>query len=139
MHFGSLYTETDYESTSHIFSASLNYQLTPKLNLMLQGNLSSSKASFDPIQMPDTDERREAEEIIHAADYDYSTVHTYSDLDYRFLNLRFGLNYKFSDTFGWNLDVDYYDLTDNQGYVYGVESGSFYVIRSGFMIYRPGS
>lgn len=104
----------------------------------LNGTFSHSEAAFDPIDMPVTPERLAAEELIHAAQYDYSVVSTYSDLDYDYLNLRIGAEYSFSSAFGFTFDIDYYDLSDNQGYIYGVESGSFYVIRTGFRISRFG-
>ncbi len=138
MHFGSLYAETDYTSKGQVVSANLSYQMTPKLAVKLDGAFSHTEAAFDPINMPVTPERLEAEEVIHAAQYDYSTINNYSDLDYDFLNLRLGLDYSLSPSFGLTFDVDYYDLTDNQGYVYGVESGSFYVVRTGFRINRFG-
>ncbi|RMF59712.1 MAG: hypothetical protein D6748_05795 [Calditrichaeota bacterium] len=138
MHYGSLYTETDYEVKSHILNGTLSYQLMPSVALNVQGTFSKSSASFDPVEMPQTPLRTLAEEKIHLANYDYSTIHSYSDLDYQFLNLRLGLTYAISKIVGWDLVIDYYDLTDNQGYVYGVESGTFYVIRTGFSIYRSG-
>ena len=76
----------------------------------------------------------EALEHVEAANYDYSTINTYSDLDYNFMNFRVGAMYKLTKTLAFTTDFDYYNLTDNLGYVYGNESGSFYVIRTGFKL-----
>ena len=71
---------------------------------------------------------------IPAANYDYNLINQYSDLSYSQLNLSFGTEYILSDKISWIFDAEYYDLSDNEGYVYGIETGSLYVIRSGFKI-----
>lgn len=138
MHWGSLYAETDYTSEAQILSANVLFQATPDLGLTLGGTFTHSEAAFDPIEMPETALRDEAEDIVHSSDYDYSTTYEYSDLDYDFFNVRLGAVYRLTPSFDLTFDVDYYDLTDNQGYVYGVESGSFYVVRTGFRLTRLG-
>lgn len=64
--------------------------------------------------------------------YDYSMINAYSDLSYGFLNAGLGFEYKVSKSVIFTFDVNYFDLNDYQSYVYGNESGSYYVIRSGF-------
>ena len=64
--------------------------------------------------------------------YDYSMINAYSDLSYGFLNAGFGFEYEVSKSVIFTFDVNYFDLNDYQSYVYGDESGSYYVIRSGF-------
>ena len=64
--------------------------------------------------------------------YDYSMINGYSDLSYGFLNLAVGFEYKISKSMTFLINANYYDLNDYQSYVYGSETGSFYVIRTGF-------
>ncbi len=110
----------------------LRYQPTPKLGLMLAANLSQSEASFDPIQMPAV--ASEVTDVIEIGYYDYSMIHNYSDLKYGFMNLSLGAEYRVNKTFALTLDVDYYSLNDSQAYVYGDETGSFYIVKTGFRL-----
>lgn len=118
--------------TAHIFSAGMDIKANEKINIFAQVNFSKSESSFDPIQMQTTAQTQEALAVIHPADYNYTMVNKYSDLSYDFLNLHAGGMYQMSSNLAFTLDIDYFDLSDNLGYVYGNESGSFYVIRTGF-------
>ncbi len=131
-HYGSLFAETEYSSKSHNLQAGVFFSPERSLNFSLQGNYLKSEASFDPIQMPQAP--AEVTNEIAASDYDYSSVDQYSDLSYEWFTLSLGLEYKLSPQVSLTADADYYDLTDDQPYVYGAESGSFYVIRTGFRI-----
>lgn len=66
--------------------------------------------------------------------YDYSMINGYSDLSYEFVNVNLGFDYKLSARTAIFIQVNYYDLSDLQTYVYGNESGSFYTIHAGFRI-----
>lgn len=93
-----------------------------------------SEAAFNNIQMPlNNPEVVEAHEDISAADYDYSKINNYSDLSYDYLNLNVTMKYKISESLAYKLGLDYHSLTDNKTYVYGDETGAFYVIKTGFM------
>jgi hypothetical protein len=131
-HYGSLFAETEYSSKSHNLQAGVFFSPEAALSFSLQGNYLKSEASFVPIMMPQAP--AEATNEIAASDYDYSSVDQYSDLSYEWLTLSLGAEYKLSPQVSLTADADYYDLTDDQPYVYGVESGSFYVIRTGFRI-----
>jgi hypothetical protein len=133
-HYGSIYGETDYKTTTHILTAGMNAHVNQHVDLFGQVNYSKSESAFDPINMISNSNEAEALEHIESADYDYSTINMYSDLDYNFMNFRVGAIYKLTETVAFTADFDYYDLTDNLGYVYGNESGSFYVIRTGFKL-----
>jgi hypothetical protein len=56
---------------------------------------------------------------------------TYSDLDYSLIRLSLGFEYRLSPSVVLTADGDYADLSDNAAYVYGDESGSIFMIRSG--------
>lgn len=71
---------------------------------------------------------------IAPANYDYSSINQYSDLAYTQYNLSLGTEYKISERVSFTADAVYFDLTDDEGYVYGTETGSLYIIRSGFRI-----
>lgn len=101
------------------------------MKLFLIGNYSKSDSSFDPIVMPVVTDQLILNSIAQSY-YDYSMIHTYSDLSYGFLNLSLGLEYELSKSTALLFDVRYYDLKGYESYVYGDESGSFYVIRVGF-------
>ena len=131
-HYGSLFAETEYSSKSHNLHGGVLFSPERSLSFSLEGSYLQSEASFDPIQMPQVP--AEVTNEIVAGDYDYSIVNQYSDLSYGWLTLSLGAEYKLSPNVSLTADADYYDLVDDEPYVYGVESGSFYVIRTGFRI-----
>ena len=73
----------------------------------------------------------EVTDNIAAADYDFSYIGEYSDLDYSQVQVTLGAEYMVSSRVSVTGEASYIDLTDDQGYVYGIESGSFYVVRTG--------
>ena len=77
-------------------------------------------------------------QAIEIANYDYSPVPEYSNLDYGLMHLAANAEYRLSERIALTLDVNYFNLKDNQGYVYGIESGSFYVIQTGFRLLNLG-
>jgi hypothetical protein len=101
------------------------------MKFFLIGNYSKSDSSLDPIMMPVVTDQEILNAIAHSY-YDYSMIDSYSDLSYGFLNLSLGIEYKFSKSTTFIVDVNYYDLKGYENYVYGDESGSFYTIRTGF-------
>ena len=74
---------------------------------------------------------QEVTDNIAAADYDFSSINQYSDLAYAQFDVSVGAEYALSSKVSLTADAIYIDLTDDKGYVYGVESGSFYVVRTG--------
>ena len=98
-------------------------------------SLMQTRAGMDPIFMPDAPP--EVLESIEAARYNYYMTHTYSDLGYTYVNAGLGLEYKLTDRLAVTGNWDYYYLRDGRGYVFGNETGSFSVIRTGFKLYSP--
>ncbi len=95
----------------------------------LSGNVTMSKASLEQVIMP------EPGETIEHLDYTFETMHTYSDLDYTYFVGKAGYSYMFRPNLKWTADVAYYDLTDDAGgNVYGDESGSYFMVRTGLKI-----
>ena len=64
-------------------------------------------------------------------DFTFDHMHEYSNLDYSMMQISFGLSYKLTDGLTFTADGEYADLTDDAGYVYGIESGSLFMVRSG--------
>ncbi|HHM23699.1 MAG TPA: hypothetical protein ENJ23_01505 [Bacteroidetes bacterium] len=77
-------------------------------------------------------------QAIEIADYNYGNMHDYSNLDYGLLHLTAAAEYALTSNVALTVDLNYYDLKDNQGWVYGVESGTFYVIRTGIRLLNLG-
>lgn len=135
-HYGSFFAETEYENKALSLSANVLFLATEKVNFSLSLSLVDSKGSMQIIRTSDVPQ--EVTDNVGAANYEYGSICQYSDLDYTQLNVTFGTEYSLSERISWTLDAAYYDLTDNmedyEGYVYGIETGSLYVIRSGVRI-----
>jgi predicted porin len=77
---------------------------------------------------------QEVTDNIAAADYDFSSIYQYSDLSYTQFYISLGAEYALSPKISLTADAAYSDLTDHKGYVYGGESGSIFIVRSGVRI-----
>lgn len=121
---------TDYTTDAHTVYLSANFIPTSKARF--HGTLSyvASTAALDVVEMPDVTEQLQGD-LTHQ-DFTFLEMDSYSDLDYKLLQLSLGLEVKLSQGLTWTADTDYADLTDDAAYVYGNESGSIFMIRSGF-------
>ncbi len=128
-HYGSYFIDTEYKNDAISLSAAILFLPTAKLNLSLSGNYLNAKGSLETGAMPQVPS--EVTDNIAAADYDYSYIGQYSDLDYTQVQLTLGAEYAVSSRVSLTGEASYIDLTDDQGYVYGIESGSFYILRTG--------
>ena len=102
------------------------------LNITLGGSYIDSKGSMELVTMPDVPQ--EVTDNIAAADYDFSSIGYYSDLAYVLYNVWIGAEYALFRNTALTADIVYYNLTDDTGYVYGNESGSMYMFRTGVRI-----
>jgi hypothetical protein len=123
---------SEYESEAILFSGSVLFLATDRLNLSLKGNYVDSKGSLKMGEMPQVPQV--VSDNIAAADYDFSSINQYSDLAYAQFDVSVGAEYVLSPRVSLTADATYIDLTDDQGYVYGIESGSLYVVRTGVKI-----
>jgi hypothetical protein len=94
-----------------------------------------STAELDEVIMPDITSRLYNEvtdetDLTHQ-DFSFDEMHQYSDLSFEILNLLLGFEYNLSDGVVITVDGEYLDLNDNAGYVYGDETGSYFMVRSG--------
>lgn len=110
----------------------MNFVATEKLNLFANVTYNMAEASLQDVVMPELDS--EIADHLENQDFDYTNLPTYSDFDYKLLKLAGGFGYKLSPQVTLHVDGEYDDLTDDAGYVYGNESGSYFVVRSGIKI-----
>ena len=142
MHFGSMFAMSDYKSNAHNLYFSSSYNYSEKLTVFGTFALSKTKAELDQVIMPNvygtTDGYLEHLYEVHGADTTsaniFGEMHEYSNLDYQLIGVSLGFEYRFLDNTTWTVDGQFYDLTDNEGWVYGDESGSMFMIRSGIKI-----
>lgn len=128
-HYGSLYTEEEYTTTSHFAYLTANYIASPKLTVFGTFSFSRSTAKYDEVIMPDV--TSEVSSSLSHQDFTFEEMHTYSDLDYGYLRFILGFAYRFTSTLTWSVDGDFANFTDDAPYVYGDETGSMFMIRSG--------
>ena len=87
-----------------------------------------SQAEFAPLDM------ELPEEIVEHADYDFSGVHEYSDLEDNQLELTVGGSRQIGERSSAYLKVAYFDLNDERPYTYGDLSGSVVFVGSGVKV-----
>ncbi len=138
-HYGSMYTMADYKSKVHNIYFNANYAATEKMRLFGTVTYNMAEAALDEVLMPDVSDKLVnpvydlGVDLTHT-NFDFEEMSTYSDFDYKMLSFQLGLSYKITPTLTFTADGKYADLTDDAGYVFGNETGSFYVIRSGFKV-----
>lgn len=132
-HFGSAYAMADYSSQSHNVYFSATYMPIPSLQFTGSVNFNMSKGELDPVIFPDVRAALTADTLSHQ-DFTFDEMHTYSDLNYSLVELGFGVAYQVGPRVALTANAEYADLTDDTGYVYGLESGSYYMIRTGVRI-----
>ncbi|MEW5795217.1 MAG: hypothetical protein AB1772_02540 [Candidatus Zixiibacteriota bacterium] len=129
-HFGSTYAMVDFENKVASLYLSVSGKATSRLGVNGSVTFSQASAESDPVVMPDVTEQIEGN-LTHQ-DFTFGNLHEYSNLDYSLLQTILGFEYLMGSGVTFSLDGEYVDLADDAGYVYGVESGSLFLIRSGF-------
>jgi hypothetical protein len=123
----------EYETKAHFMYLTANYYPNSRLNLFGSFSFSKSTAELDQVTMPALS--AEAAAGLPEMNYDFSHMHTYNDLDFKLMQFSLGFEYEFTPTVTWTADMDYADFTDEAGgYVYGDETGSFMMVRTGVRI-----
>lgn len=128
-HYGTLSTMEDYTTTSH--SVFLNGTFAASATMTLHGAVGFTKATaeLNEVVMPDVSS--EIASGLSHQDFTFEQMHTYSDLDYTILQLSIGGEIKLASNVTWTASFDYADFADDQPWVYGDESGSMFIVRSG--------
>lgn len=134
-HYGSEYTMVDYKTNSLNLFLNISYTFSPKMMMYGTVTFNTSTAELNQVIMPDISDRLQNEltgttDLTHQ-DFTFTEMHEYSDLDYELIGTMIGFEYRLAPDITWTVDGRYYDLTDNDGYVYGDETGSLFIIRSG--------
>ncbi len=126
----------DYKSNSaHLYFTS-TYHSGAKFSAFGTISLTMSKAEMDQAVMPDLTSRlvnavTGLPDLTHQ-DFTFPNMHEYSNLEYNLLGIHLGFEYAFYPGWTFTADGQYYDLSDDAGgWVYGDESGSYYMIRTG--------
>ena len=119
----------DYKTKAQNFYVSISGSPTPKLRLTSTLMYNKSTGEYDPVDMPDPS--TEVTSALVDQDFTFDDMHEYSNLDYSMIQFSLGLSYKLTDGITFTADGEYADLTDDAGYVYGFESGSLFMVRSG--------
>ena len=127
-HYDSTSSQTEYETQTNVFFLNLNLTATEKIGIFLESVYSLSTGSFSSISnvtpegidshVPISPDNPES-----TADYDYSSIHEYSDLDYGQFEGTLGVNYKLDKKATVYGSVNLMDLQDDQPYVYGDMTG----------------
>lgn len=123
---------TDHISKAHNIYATASFLASPKLTLTGTVNLTMSESELEQVHM--SEEPAEAATLLPNHNLEFEGVGEYSHLDYGYLQLGCGMKYQVSPRVALTADVEYADLEDETGYVYGFESGSYFMVRSGVRI-----
>jgi hypothetical protein len=119
----------DYKTSSHNIYLTTSYMPTGKLNLSGTFGYNKSKTDLATVVMPDITDRLNGD--LSNLDFSFDHMQEYSNLDFELLTVALGGEYALSPGVILTADIEYADLTDNTGYVYGVESGSLLFVRTG--------
>lgn len=137
-HYGSIGTMVDYNSNAHTVFIAASVTPIPSLRLMSTLLYNVSRAGYDQVLMPDVSDitvNANGEPDLTHQDFTFDEMHRYSDLDYRILRVHLGAEYALSPRVTLTADSEFADLQDNAGgYVFGVESGSILMLRTGVQV-----
>ncbi len=138
-HYDSTSAESIYTTKTNTFFVSANLQATPKVGLFLEGVYTLAEGGYAawgdvtptdvPVEAPISPDNPAS-----TANYDFSSVNQYSDLDYTQLDLTFGLNYQLDKAAKVYGSVNLMDLQDDQTYVYGGLTGSIVTYAAGMSV-----
>ncbi len=128
-HYGSAFATTDY--TSEVHHVYLSSSFVPSERVRFYGTVSftKSEAALDVVTMPDVTDALNGD-LTHQ-DFTFPEMHEYSDLKYQLIKVDLGVSVRLNPRITWTADAQYGDLTDDAPYVYGNETGSLTMIRTG--------
>jgi len=127
----------DYESNAHNVYFTASFLPDPKVRLVGTVGYNKSTAELKTVDMSDITGQVAADPVFPgeiASDpekFGFGEMPDYSDLDYELMQFSLGIAFEVSPGVRLTADADYADLIDNQGYVYGIESGSLFMVRTG--------
>ena len=126
----------DYTTNSHTVYLSSSLQATEELRVNGTFTYNMSDGGLDEVMMDTAEVHARIAEIQGAPalthqDFSFTEMHEYSNLDYAMFQVAVGIQYQIAPRVTLTADGSYADLTDDAPYVYGDETGNFYVIRTG--------
>ena len=138
-HYDSTSAGTEYETESNVFFLNLNLTASEKVSFFLEGVYALSTGSFSSIgdvtpEGIDAGVAISPDRTDSTADYDFSTINEYSDLDYGQLEGTLGVNYKLDAGATVYGSVNVMDLQDDQPYVYGDLTGALVTYAAGMTV-----
>ena len=138
-HYDSTSSQTEYETSTNVLFVNFNLTASDKVSFFLEGVYALSTGSFSsignvtPVGIEDTVPISPDNEN-STANYDFSTVNEYSDLDYSQFEGTLGVNYKLDSKASVYGSVNLMDLQDDQEYVYGDLSGMLVTYAAGMTV-----
>lgn len=118
----------DYETKTTLAYLNGHFYPTEKVNISVGGSYSLSEASFAAVEM-------ETPETVTAhGNYDYSEINTFSDLKFSQIEAWAKGVVEVYDRTSVYLGVGYYDLQDDEPYIYGDQSGDVAYVQSGLKV-----
>ena len=138
-HYGSAYTMADHETEAHSLYFTASFMPTDKVTLTGTATYNMSESSYEAVHFDEEEISERIEDLrgstdLTTMDYDFSAMESIASFDYSIMRLGLGAEVEVTPRVTLNFNGDYADLTDNTGYVYGDETGSYFMIRGGARI-----
>jgi hypothetical protein len=128
-HFGSAFATTDYKTNSHNVYVMASHYPTEKLKTVGTFVFNKSTGAYDPIDFPDVSDQLDGH--LEHMDYTFEETHQYSELDYTMYQFMLEMEYRLAEAWWLSIGGEYAKMEDNTGYVYGDETGSYYLVKAG--------
>ncbi len=123
----------DYSSNVYNVYFTTNFRPAPKIQFSTTFAYNKSDARILAVNMPDISARVAADPVFpgELEYFNFEHMTEYSDLDYEYIQVGLGMAYRFGPKMQLTADADFARLNDSKGYVFGIESGSLFFIRTG--------
>jgi len=124
-HYGSAQDVTEWTTESRSFWVNAEAAPAAGWTVSLGGAVTQSEGEFDRVEV------ELPEEVVAIADYDFTEIHTYSDLSTTQLEITSRVTRRIREASSVWVEAAWYDLTDDQPWVYGDTDGSVLVTAAG--------
>jgi len=126
----------DYKTNTHTVYLSTSVQATERLRFSGMFTMNLAEGGLDEVVMDTAEVNARITDIqgvpaLTHQNFSFTEMNQYSDIDYELLQFAAGVEFRVTPRVTLTADGSYADLTDNAPYVYGDETGNFYVIRTG--------
>lgn len=128
-----MYTMANYMSNVYNIYFTTNFTPAPKLQFSTTFAYNKTDARIQAVNMPDISARVAEDPVFpgELENFNFEDMTEYSDLDYEYIQLGLGAAYQINPKLRLTADADFARLNDTKGYVFGIESGSMFVLRTG--------